>query len=195
VSKRNGEVTANLAVVSAIRSTKEAEDGVALSTGVRAILRPVSPGLIDDVTMWIVDPEPPLWHNKDYDRDEPNPVDPTYLKTIAQNRTKRIAAQIDAVIAFGVELVDGVPPDSEWVPKLKMLSKLTGHNILEGIDLTNPEERKFAYCKYIAVTNKDMQKIMRLSMLLPEEIEQAVQSFPGAAGRAADRAGTDQELG
>ncbi len=185
--------TDNEAVISTIRSKVEGDSSV-LSTGIRAILKPVSPGLIDAVTMWIVDPDPPTWHNDEYDRDEPNPVDPTYLNTLALNRSKRVAAQIDALVAFGVEVVDEIPADDEWVPKLRLVGRLSGHDPLEGIDLDSPIERKFAYCKFVAITNRDMQKIMRLSMILPEEIDQAVQSFPGNAGRDADRTGQTPEL-
>jgi len=108
------------AVKVAKEATLDATREVNLSTGVRAKLRPVATTLIDEVASRIKDPEVPMWHNPDKDRDEPNPNDPKYIAAKEEADRQRGIAVIDAVVMFGVELLDGVPDDG-WLGKLQYL--------------------------------------------------------------------------
>lgn len=158
---------------------------VTLSTGVRARLKPVAASLINDVTTRVRDPKVPIWHDPEKDRDIPHPDDPAYLEARLEAQQKRSAAALDAMILFGVELVDGVPDESEWLPKLKFMEK-AGHISLEGYDLTNEFEREFVFKKYIAVGTNDLDVVGNLMGISEEAVKKAAESFPSVQERSAD---------
>src|SRR5512144_292538 len=97
-----------------------------LSTGYRAIVRPVSASLIDDVTSRVEYPSVPEFFNEEKGRPEPNPMDPEYVRQVAAANRQRGVAAVDAIIMFGVELIDPIPviapdtpPSKNWVKKLR----------------------------------------------------------------------------
>lgn len=148
-----------------------------LSTGVRAILVPVAASLIQAVTSKIKDPEIPIWHDPDKDRDVPNPTDPTYLKQIQEASEARAMAAVDASVMFGIELVDDIP-DNGWDKKLQYLERL-GHLNLTEFDFSDELDRDFLYKRYIAVGSDDLIKIARMGGLQPDDLDAADASFPG----------------
>jgi hypothetical protein len=161
-------------------------DGViTLSTGIRARLKPVAASLINEVTNRVRDPKVPMWHDPDKDRDVPHPDDPEYLEARLEAQQKRSSAALDAMILFGVELVDGVPDESEWLPKLQFMAK-AGHISLEGYDLTSEFEREFVFKKYIAVGTNDLDTVGSLMGITEEAVKRAAESFPGPQARDTD---------
>lgn len=147
--------------------------------GVRVRLRPVSASLIDDVTSRIPEPDVPMWHNKDKDRDEPNPSDPGYLIALEQMNRKRGIVAMDAMVMFGAELVDGLPASDEWLRKLKWMER---HNMIDlsGYDLDDELDREFVYKRYVAVTPDLLAKISEVSGISSQEVERAEKSFPSS---------------
>lgn len=154
-------------------------DVVVLSTGVRARLKGVAASLVDEVTQRIEDPPIPVWHNPTKDRDEPNPGDPIYLQAVAKVQRQRGLASIDALVMFGVELVDGLPSDDGWIARLKFLEKL-GHVDLSRFDLDEPLEREFVYKRFIAVGADDLVLLTKRTMVSPEDVQRAKESFPSS---------------
>jgi len=147
-----------------------------LSTGVRAVLLPVAASLIQAVTSKVKDPEIPIWHDPDKDREVPNPNDPTYLKQIQEAAEARAMAAVDASVMFGIELVDDIP-DNGWDKKLKYLERL-GHLDLTEFDFKDALDREFLYKRYIAVGSDDLVKIARMGGLQEEDLDAADASFP-----------------
>ena len=82
-----------------LRSEGPAE--ITLSTGDKAILKPVTASLIDAVTSRIEDPKPPMWHNESKGIDEPNPSHPDYLAAVDDANRRRGIAAMDAMVMFG----------------------------------------------------------------------------------------------
>lgn len=152
-----------------------------LSTGVRVRLVPVSAALLSEVTSRIKDPQVPLWRNEDKGRDEPNPSDPEYLRELDEASTKRGMAAMDAMVMFGVDLVDGVPEDDSWLKKLRFMEK-KGFLDLSEYDLEDGFDCEFLYKRYIAIDNDTLTNIASLSSLTPEAIARAEDSFPGNEG-------------
>lgn len=142
---------------------------VTLSTGIKARILPVSASLIEEVTSRIPDPEIPMYYNDNKEREEPNPSDPKYVVGLAKATKVRGQAAMDAMIMFGLELVDPVPSDTKWIWKLKRT----------GIEFdTNDEfEKEFAYKKYVACGNKDMMEIGRKAGINKEAIDEASKKF------------------
>lgn len=159
-------------VVAVAREHRDASGDTVLSTGVRAKLTPVSAALIDEVTARIPNPAVPMWHNPDGDKDEPNPMHPSYVAALTESNRRRGMAALDAVIMFGVGLVDPVP-DTGWEKKLKRLG-------IE-VDASDPDEREWAYKKYVAVGAADLNRLMALSGVSQEAVARAADSFPGVS--------------
>jgi len=143
---------------------------ITLSTGVKALLTPVSASLIDEVTARVKDPQVPMWMNEDKGREEPNPAHPQYLEDLATAERLRGKAAMDALIMFGVKLVDPVPEENDWLEKLQFLE------VVETRELSKME-RVFFYKKFIAVSATDIGKITQLSGISSEDMEVAEGTF------------------
>lgn len=168
-------------VVDAAKRQRDGETGQdyeVLSTGYKAKLNPVSSSLIADAIAGIEEPEVPTFHNEAKGRDEPNPDDPAYKRAMAEYNRKRGTASLDAMIMFGVELVDGLPPDNEWIPKLRWMEK-HGKLALDDYDLDDEIDKEYLFKKYIAVGNPDYERITQLSGVSDREIAEAAKKFRG----------------
>ena len=166
---------------------KSSQDGiVTLSTGIKARLKPVAASLIDEVTSRIQDPQIPIWHNPDKDRDQPNPDDQGYLQAKAEATRKRGYAAIDAMVLFGVDLVDGLPEDESWLEKLRFLEK---HSLIDlsGYNLQDPFEREFLYKRFVALGSEDLNRMAQMMGIPEAAVKRAAESFPGPETGLSDR--------
>jgi len=163
---------------------------ITLSTGVRVRLHTVSSTLTEDLRLAIPMPKVPVVWIEAKEREEENPNDPDYIEKCKEVDIGRGRAVIDALITFGVELVDDLPEDQVWLRKLKRL-----HVNLAGFDLDDPFDLEFLYKRYVAVAGADLPLIYRLNGLQPPEVAHARSMFLGKARGGADRGVPDQELG
>jgi len=152
-------------------------DVITLSTGIQARLTPVATGLLDDVQARIKEPKVPMWKNPEKEgAEEENYNDPAYLDAVTEARRKRGEAMMDAMLLFGVELLDPVPPDEEWLPKLRMMAK-RGMLPLDDYNTEDPVEKEFIYKRWIAVAATDYRKLTELCGLTAAGVEAAEDSF------------------
>ena len=173
------------AVVATAKDLQKRAVEVTLSTGVRAEIKTVAASLIDKVTSRILEPEVPMEHNPDKDRDEPNPQSPKYLAAMkAWNRAKGQAV-IDAACMFGVKLLDPLPPASEWLDQLKWMEK-QGELDLSGYDLNDPIDLEYLYKSLIAVGYDDLKLVVGSAGIPTEAMDRAAESFPGDDARGSD---------
>lgn len=163
-------------VAKEIASQNNSDGTRTLSTGVRVRIHPVSTALLDEVANRIKDPDVPMWHNEDKGRDEPNPNDPTYNRQLADANRQRGVAVMDAMVMFGVELVDGVPETDEWLTKLRYLEK-RGQIDLSSYDVKDPLDKEFLYKRYIAVDNETLSMIGQMSTFTQEDVSKAEANF------------------
>ncbi len=166
-------------VIDVARSEQDTDsDGiVTFSTGVRVKLHPVKASLISKVTAKIKDPRVPTWYNKAKGRDERNPNDPAYLRDVERAAQERGNAAMDAMAMFGIELVDGLPEDTDWITKLRLLS------ITFNAD--DPIECEFYYKIYEVIGNDDWPLVSAQSGISQEDIAQAEKSFRSDTGESA----------
>jgi hypothetical protein len=167
------------------KNTKVVE--VTLSTGVRARIKTVAASLIDKVTSRLVEPEVPMEMNPDKQREEANPLSPKYLAAMREYNKARGEAAIEAMVMFGVELLDEIPPDSEWLDQLQVLAK---HDRLDlsKFDLQNPIEKEYLYKIFIAVGTPDLALVMASAGIPTEAMNRAADSF-----QRKDEGGTDPD--
>lgn len=148
-----------------------------LSTGVRARLVPVATGLLEDVRSRIVEPKPPVWKNPEKEgAEEINYGDPNYQAALDEATRKRGQAMMETMLVFGVQLVDPIPPDREWLPQLKLLEK---HGLIDlsGYAMDDELEREFIYKRYVAVTGNDYQQLATICGVTAAGVEAAEDSF------------------
>jgi hypothetical protein len=172
---------ANKAVLTTAKereADKQADGIYTLSTGVRARLLSVSPGLITDVQSRIKYPEVPKFYNDEKDRWEDNPNDPVYQRQIRQVDEERGMAALRAMCMFGFELVDGLPEDDTWIRKLELVNP-----DLE-IDRDDPVALEFYYKQFVAVgAQSDYALLAKAMGVTQEAIAQAEATFQRDSSR------------
>lgn len=150
--------------------------------GVKIRIESVPPSLLDDVTSKITDPLPPMIMIESKGREEPNPSDPKYLQELAEAEDARNRAIMDALVLFGVELVDGMPEDDGWLKKVKYLER-RGSLDLSEFDLKDELDKEFLFKRYMLVDAEVMQMITTKSGINPEEVAKIEDSFQGDEAR------------
>jgi hypothetical protein len=164
---------AEKAVIEVAREQEE-QDDIWEVEGYKIRVKAIPVAIISDVSNRIPDPEIPIWHDPEYDRDVQNPNDPAYLNKKEEVDRKRGEAMIDATVMFGIDLPDGVPPTEKWLPKLEFLEK-RGQVDLSGYNLSDDLEKEFVFKKYIIASIALINYIQNMSSVTPEDI--------GAAGK------------
>lgn len=157
-----------------------------LSTGVRAVLKPVPAYMVDAMLGEIKEPRPPKQFIESKGREEENPFDPDYLDAIEEANHRRGLITLKAMMMFGVDLVDGIPDLDEWLPRLQWMAKNSNLD-LSDYDLDDPLDLEFLYKSHIAVGNVDIMKITILSGMTNEEVVEAMRGFQSSQERDADR--------
>lgn len=156
---------------------------IKLSTGHRAYLAAVSASIIDEATSKVQYPDVPTYYIEQKDKHEPNPNDESYIKACAEVDQKRALAGVDAMIMFGLELIDEddqplVIESGRWLKRLQLLERM-GNISLSVFDLDSEVDLEFLYKKYVAVAATDIGKIAAASGVSEEDVEQAQESFRG----------------
>jgi hypothetical protein len=167
-----------------------------LSTGYYARISSVSASLIEEAQASVEYPEVPKWHDEDRDRWEENPNHPDYIKSVAEVDKRKTMMAIDAMILFGVEIVneDGTPYDvntgDKWYQKIRLMAKRKMINV-DGVDLDDPLDIEWMFKKYIAVGAPDLERIARASNLSEEDVKEASATFQDNKARNTNRATPD----
>lgn len=180
-------MTDKSAALQVAQDRREEEGITTLSTDVRVRFAIVPPALLAEVKSKVKDPKPPMWVDPDKDREMPNYNDPAYLEAMEEAASARGMAIIDALLLFGVELVDGMPEDDRWLRKLALMEKM-GHLDLSAYDLDDELEREFLYKKHIAVQIKDYPVITVAcsGVVNLEEVKRQAARFRRPEARDAD---------
>jgi hypothetical protein len=174
------------------RDQQEAGKIITLRTGVRVRVIPVAANLLDEVIYEVKDPEIPNQMIEEKGREEPNPFDKQYLKDLAEAEHERGVASADALLMFGIELMDGLPKDDIWLKKLQWFEK-RGNLSFGSFDLDDELDKEFVYKKYHAVSALDFLIIGATSGMDEREIERAMRGFQSDEERSADRTSTTEE--
>lgn len=184
MAKANNSTNAAIVTIAKDHAAN-AGDVIKLSTGILARVLPVSPNLVDEAMASVEDPPIPVVKKEDGTEYE-NPDHPAYERALAKANKQREQAAMDALVMFGVTLVDadgneiGAPEDNEWVEKLQFLAR-RGRLDLAGIDFTNELDRDFMYKRHVAIAAMDIMAITKRSGLREEDVQRALNSFPDNA--------------
>jgi len=163
----------------AVEAAREIDAGVkTLNSGVRVRINSVPQLLIDDAVNMIPEPRVPYIKDEEHGYEIPNPNDPRYLADYAAYERAQAGAAVDAAVIWGVELLDGIPPDDEWMPKLKFFAK-RGRLSLDQFDLDDPLEKEFVFKRYVALTANELGELLpeMISGVTEEDVAKARSSF------------------
>jgi hypothetical protein len=163
---------------------------VTLSTGVRARIRPVSATMLDEISSSVPEPAVPKQFIEAKGRDEYNPLDPAYQLEVKRTQHVRGMKTTEALIMFGIELVEPLPDKETWLPKLLYLEK-RGALDLSRFDLEDPFELELVFKLYLAVAAPDLMYVSMASGLTEKEVADAMTSFPGDKARRTDTGSGD----
>ena len=173
VSEQNNPV---VQVAKSIESRVKAGEVVTLSNGIRVKLRPVPAIIIAEVMSAIPDAVMPTFTNPETQQEEANPASPKYAENVAEVARKRQSAAMDAMLFFGVTLVDAVPPIDEWFNDLQFIMKRVGKTL--ELNREDPNEVKLMYLRYVATDANLFIWLTELSGVSEKEVAQAKQTFP-----------------
>lgn len=148
------------------------------SDGTRVRIKPVAAPLISQVAASIKPPKPPVWKNPQTGVEEPNPMHPDYVSAMEAYEQQKAMAAVDAMIVFGIELVDGLPEDEGWLDNLRLLASM-GALDLSGYDLDDPLVKELLYKRFVLATSEVLSLINNASGISDETIAEAVESFRG----------------
>lgn len=153
--------------------------------GVRIQLVPVSASLMQEVVSRIKPPKIPIEYDESLGRDAPNQNSPIYQDELTEFEQKRARASIDTMAMFGIELVDGLPEDTKWLIQLKQMERL-GYIDLSDFDTEDEIDLEFLFKRYIALTNRELIQIGRLTGIRQEDIDSSEAFFRREEGRDTD---------
>ena len=182
------EITnAVIEVAEQIENTPVDNASIVLSTGVVLKARAVSTLVITDLTRRLTKPTVPTVYNKDIGRDEENPFSPEYVGKMEKWEADVSSGMIDTFILLGTELVSipkGMPgaDGKEWREDMELL----------GIEISSSKKHSYLlWIKYVAAPSQnDISEIItavsRLSGVIEEDVDEAVDTFPGDAERGED---------
>lgn len=170
--------TTQIAIESAREDFEENSGIKTLSSGLKVKLHPVALKVLQEAIVKIKDPDPPMMHNPDKGREEPNPFDPVYKQTLQDNEQKRFDLIADILMIQGVEVLGGIPDKDTWLPRLQFLAKRGAIDLPEDIDYDSDMELSYVYLKYIVADASDFQMLTQHYGISEEDIASAKATFP-----------------
>lgn len=177
-----GKTNEAVEVAKVVRGRENGDGIETLKNGVRVKFVPVSATLIDEVTNRVQEPKIPMFFDEEKNRSFPNESDPDYIAAVKDAERLRGVAAMDAMILFGLDLIDGVPEPNGWLPKLKQMER-RGYLDLSGFDLSDPLDMEFLYKRYILADANLMLRVSEVSGISGTDVANAERSFQSNQGR------------
>ena len=149
------------------------------SNGVQYRLVPVSAIAVQAAMSKIPDPKIRTFKNPATGKEEANPAHPEYIKELKEVEDERSIASTDAMIMFGIEIIDGLDHDNydeKWIRQLAFLNLIDEEEIDNAKD--DPFVYEFYYKKYKLSNADTIVKVQTLSGVTQELIAAAKDSFP-----------------
>lgn len=179
-------------IMHSISDDKRAPRVFTTRNGVQLRLRSVSPFLVLEAQKRIVKPTEPMWYNEAKSREEPNPLDPAYVRAVDDYNTKMAELVNDTYLANGVTLLPNQQLP-ENIPDIDSEDWAEGIKYSLGADVpSNGIGRRVLWLKYCVVTHvEDLGDLIAAisvasGLVSEEQVQQAVESFRDNAERSTD---------
>lgn len=165
-----------------------------LSNGIVLTMKPVPPLLLNAVIQEFKTPPPPKFMNEEKGREEDNPNDPAYQKTLEELAAKQELATNSLLLSMGTSFKSAPegyfkPEDEGWVDLVKFNFSVTGQNV--EIDTDDKIKRYLCWLRYYAMeTTADVVLCNHLPNQLAGiregEIEEVLEFFRRISERGAN---------
>ena len=171
---------------------KQEKTTVVMSNGVIFSVKKVPQIAYADLRDSLPEPSPPIFYNKEYDREEPNPNDPRYLSEHANWEVKMSTGVVNLTLLFGSDVVaipEEIPdPESdEFKEELEFILSTMGWDKRE-IRTMSKKQRYLFWVKYKGAPKegrgedggdlgKLIQAIGNVSGVTEEDVQTAVDKF------------------
>lgn len=183
----------------AIDRLKQGQDGRSLTwelhNGVVIACEPIPQSYMQALREAMPMPAPPLVPIPGKDREEENPDDPTYKRTLDEWAELFGVARAKLIVAMATSLAfcpDNFPrPESDdWIAKVRRAEKFTRKPI--DLELDDPDMRYYSWLRFFAVDNESDLRILLdlpqyLGGLRETEVAAALEAFRDLTTRAADK--------
>jgi hypothetical protein len=173
------EITPEKAALETAQEIMGAGEIVTLSNGYRVRFKPVSPNTVYTAVSKIEDPPIPMVNHPDGpDRAKvPNPDDPQYLRDLRKKALEREDAVQNVLYIFGMELVDPIPEDSEWIDRLVFAG------LVDAEDAESPTalQKDLWFKKFIVADNQAISMLTKSLGISEEGIRRKAAAFKSGA--------------
>lgn len=192
----NKEIESIDAVSRAVERVKRVGRGAEfeLSNGIILKIKSVPPFLVQAVQQEFKTPRPPKVYIEEKGREEENPNDPEYLRTLQELEEKQDLAVNDLFLGAGTTVLsvpEGyyLPEQDEWIDVVEFAQNITGKEI--HIERNDKIKRYLHWLRFYALeTGGDIALATSLPMQLAGiregEVEEVMESFRGFPGRGTD---------
>lgn len=170
-------------IVGIAKARSDNGDGIIqFSTGYYVRITSVSASIIEEAQASVEYPEVPKWYNENAKREEENPNHPDYLKALEEVEKQKTMMAIDAMILFGVDVVDEegndyvIDTNDKWFKRLRLMIK-RGMINADNVDMDDELDVEWMFKKYIVVGAPDLELVAKASSLSEEDVREASITF------------------
>lgn len=145
--------------------------------GIKIKLSPVATSIFTEAMAEIKDAIPPTYINEQTGKEELNPASPEYQKDLKRVEKERSEVSMNALILFGIELVDDVPKETKWLDLLIFSKRITEKEKKDALADETGIPLEFLYKKYV-VADADVTRLLAsLAGVTQEQIASAQKTF------------------
>ena len=164
-----------------VAENEKQSDGIDTNVnGVSFKIDSVASNLIGKVVEKIIAPSIPIIEGQD-GQELANPNSPQYIEDMKDYQRKRALASVDAMIMFGLKLVEPIPED-DWLGDLVFMEVLSDAEIEKASD----KQIEFWYKKYIVCDNETIKNLSEKTGVTGKSVRNARDSFRGDEKRVSD---------
>lgn len=138
---------------------------------------PVAANVIREAQVRIPDPVAPTFVHPTSGEERENLSHPEYIKELAAVKELRVKAAMNAMLLFGLELIDPIPDDNDWLDKLLYLQLINQAEFDEATSEEGKFLRELFYKNFIVSDLIVLKKLQGLSGITEEMIAQARKTF------------------
>lgn len=148
-------------------------------SGYRVKLVPVAANVLREAQSRIPDAITRTFTNPTDGKEYENPAHPEYIAEVKVVEEQRTKASMNAMILFGMELLDDIPEDNEWLEKCQFAKLISDDEYKEAISADGKYMREMLFKNFVVSDFTVINQIASMSGVTKEMIAEARGSFQG----------------
>lgn len=147
-------------------------------SGYRVKLVPVAANVLREAQSRIPDATTRTFTNPTDGKEYENPAHPEYIAEVKLVQEERTKASMNVMVLFGMELLDDIPEDNEWLERCRFAKLITEEEYKEAISVDGKYMREMLFKTYVVSDFTIINQIASMSGVTQEMIAEARDSFP-----------------